>query len=56
MPRGWLVSLMLSVGVLTSAAAARVQRGSAMAAAAAEAEAASDPCFSYGRFECCVRP
>mgnify|MGYP000344653499 CR=1 FL=1 len=54
MSRGWLVSLGAAGLVLLAAVvvdAAQRQRGEA-----AEAEAASDPCFRYGRFECCVRP
>lgn len=49
-PRAWLVTLGLAVAVVIGAlAAASVSQGDDVGAQA-------DPCFKYGRFECCLRP
>jgi len=57
MGRGWLVSLGLAATVLCSAVVVQAARTHTPTAAAADgAEAQADPCFRYGRFECCVRP
>jgi hypothetical protein len=51
MPRAWMVSAGVAAAIVV-AAMVRSSLGPPEAAAAA----AADPCFSYGRFECCVRP
>jgi len=54
MSRGWIISL--GAAGLVVLAAVVVDAGRRADGATAEADAASDPCFRYGRFECCVRP
>ena len=50
MPRAWIFTFGLAVlAVLGAALASRVEQDRTVTAAA-------DPCFRYGRFECCVRP
>jgi len=54
MSRGWLVSLGAAGLVLLAAVVVDAGRRSQAAEGLHEIEA--DPCFRYGRFECCVRP
>ena len=53
MPRGWMFSLGLSLSVLTAALVASSTRPKTDDE---PVQIEADPCFSYGRFECCVRP
>jgi hypothetical protein len=56
MARGWMVSLGLSGLVLAAALVVNAWPPASRSAAQTDLDASSDPCFSYGRFECCVRP
>jgi hypothetical protein len=53
--RGWMVSLGLAGLVVAAAMVVQVLPRTVATSAEPAYDAASDPCFSYGRFECCVR-
>ena len=53
--RGWMVSLGLAGLVVVAAMVVQVRPAEPATAVEGSLEAAADPCFRYGRFECCVR-
>ncbi len=54
--RGWMVSLGLAGMVVAAASVIRAVPSSGPAESPVDYSAEADPCFRYGRFECCVRP
>jgi hypothetical protein len=55
MQRGWQVSLGMALTVLVAAMGVSAFRGTPPPSSD-ELHAEADPCFRYGRFECCMRP
>ena len=55
-PKGWIFTLGLTVLAIAGAVvASQTTFASTSTASGDEFSAESDPCFRYGRFECCLR-